>query len=91
VPGIHRAVARGLRAVDVVASNLPGPPVALFLAGARLDRMVPFGPREGAALNITLLSYLDGVHVGVNMDPAATPDTGTLLDCLAAGFEEVLA
>jgi hypothetical protein len=29
--------------------------------------------------------------VGVNMDPAATPDIGTLLDCLAAGFEEVLA
>jgi diacylglycerol O-acyltransferase / wax synthase len=91
VPGLRRLVARALRAVDVVASNVPGPPVDLFLAGARLERMVPFGPREGAGLNVTLLSYRDDVHVGVNMDPAATPDTGTLLDCLAAGFEEVLA
>jgi WS/DGAT/MGAT family acyltransferase len=91
IPGIPRLVARALRAVDVVASNVPGPPVDLYLAGARLERMVPFGPREGAGLNVTLLSYGDSVHVGVNMDPAATPDTGTLLDCLAAGFEEVLA
>jgi WS/DGAT/MGAT family acyltransferase len=91
VPGIPRLVARALRAVDVVASNVQGPPVDLYLAGARLERMVPFGPREGAGLNVTLLSYGDSVHVGVNMDPAATPDTGTLLDCLAAGFEEVLA
>jgi diacylglycerol O-acyltransferase / wax synthase len=91
VPGITRLVARALRTVDVVASNLPGPPVDLYLAGARLERLVPFGPREGAGLNLTLLSFRDSVHVGVNMDPAATPDTGTLLDCLAAGFEEVLA
>ena len=91
VPGIRRLVARALRTVDVVASNVPGPPVDLYLAGARLERMVPFGPREGAGLNVTLLSFRESVHVGVNMDPAATPDTGTLLDCLAAGFEEVLA
>jgi diacylglycerol O-acyltransferase / wax synthase len=91
VPGIRRLVARALRTVDVVASNVPGPPVDLYLAGARLERMVPFGPREGAGLNVTLLSFRETVHVGVNMDPAATPDTGTLLDCLAAGFEEVLA
>jgi len=91
VPGIPRLVARALRTVDVVASNLPGPPVDLYLAGARLERLVPFGPRGGAGLNVTLLSFRDSVHVGVNMDPAATPDTGTLLDCLAAGFEEVLA
>jgi diacylglycerol O-acyltransferase / wax synthase len=91
VPGIRRLVARALRAVDVVASNVPGPPVDLYLAGARLERMVPFGPREGAGLNVTLLSFRASGHVGVNMDPAATPDTGTLLDCLAAGFEEVLA
>ena len=91
VPGVRRLVARALRAVDVVASNVPGPPVDLYLAGARLERMVPFGPREGAGLNVTLLSCGESVHVGVNMDPAATPDIGTLLDCLAAGFEEVLA
>jgi hypothetical protein len=29
------------------------------------------------------------VHVGVNADPAATPDFDVLVDCLTAGFDEV--
>jgi hypothetical protein len=90
IPGVVEAVARAVSSIDVLASNLPGPPVDLFLAGARLERMVPVGPRGGAGLNLTLLSYRDTVHVGVNMDPLATPDSDVLLDCLRAGFEEVL-
>jgi hypothetical protein len=79
-----------VRSIDVVASNVPGPPLDLYLAGCRLDRMIPFGPRGGAGLNVTLLSYCGAVQVGVNMDPAAIPDTAVLTDCLEAGFEEVL-
>jgi len=90
VPGFRHILARMARAIDVVASNVPGPPVDLYLAGCRLERMIPIGPRGGAGLNVTLLSYCGTVHVGVNMDPAATPDTTVLADCLAAGFEEVL-
>ena len=90
VPGIQHIVARMARSIDVVASNVPGPPVDMYLAGCRLDRMIPVGPRAGAGLNMTLLSYRGTVHVGVNMDPAAIPDGAVLTDCLEAGFEEVL-
>lgn len=90
VPGTAQALARMARAVEVAASNVQGPPVDLYLAGARAERMVPFGPRSGAALNVTLMSYRDTAHVGVNIDPAAAPDSGLLLDCLNAGFDEVL-
>jgi diacylglycerol O-acyltransferase / wax synthase len=90
LPGIRHVLARLARSIDVVASNVPGPPMDLYLAGCRLERIVPVGPRGGSGLNVTLLSYRGTVHVGVNMDPAATPDTGVLLDCLASGFEEVL-
>jgi diacylglycerol O-acyltransferase len=85
------AVSATLRGTDVVASNVPGSPVSLYLAGARLERLVAFGPRSGAALNLTMLSYQDAVEVGVNADLLAIPDPETVVDCLRAGFDEVLA
>jgi WS/DGAT/MGAT family acyltransferase len=79
-----------LRGVDFVTSNVPGVPVPVFLAGARMEAQFPFGPMSGAATNITLLSYLDEVQVGVNSDPAAIPDGDVFIECLEQGFAEVL-
>jgi WS/DGAT/MGAT family acyltransferase len=79
-----------LRTVDVLASNVPGVPIPLYLAGAKMEAQYPFGPRSGAAVNITLLSYLDGLFIGVNSDPAAVPDQAMFMACLQDGFDEVL-
>ncbi|MDQ1377926.1 MAG: diacylglycerol O-acyltransferase / wax synthase [Acidimicrobiaceae bacterium] len=79
-----------LRTVDVITSNVPGVPIPLFLAGAKLEAQYPFGPRSGAAVNVTLLSYLDGLFIGVNSDPAAVPDQARFMACLRDGFDEVL-
>jgi hypothetical protein len=49
----------------------------------------PFGPMSGAATNLTLLSYQDQVHVAINTDPAALPDTDTFVACLEDGFDEI--
>jgi diacylglycerol O-acyltransferase len=91
IPGSPRLVAALLGATDVMASNVPGSPVDLYLGGARVQQIVPFGPRGASALNLTLLSHVDSVSIGVNMDPQAIPDAGVLLDCLRAGFDELLA
>jgi diacylglycerol O-acyltransferase / wax synthase len=79
-----------LRTVDVITSNVPGVPIPLYLAGARMEAQYPFGPRSGAAVNVTLLSYLDGLFIGVNTDPAAVPDQATFMACLRDGFDEVM-
>lgn len=79
-----------LRTVDVITSNVPGVPIPLYLAGARMEAQYPFGPRSGAAVNVTLLSYLDGLFIGVNTDPAAVPDQARFMACLRDGFDEVL-
>jgi diacylglycerol O-acyltransferase len=84
------ALASALPATDVIASGVPGSPDPLWLAGARVERLVAFGPRAGAGCNLTLLSHEGVVSVGVNVDPAATPDIDTLMACLRAGFDEVL-
>jgi WS/DGAT/MGAT family acyltransferase len=90
LPLVVQALGRGSRGLDLVASNVPGPPLQLYLAGARVDRLIPFGPRGGSAINATLLSYNGRVQVGVNVDPVAVPDVSVLTDCLRSGFDELL-
>jgi WS/DGAT/MGAT family acyltransferase len=80
-----------LKAIDFVTSNVPGPRFAVYLGGAKIERMFPFGPPAGAAVNVTLYSYDGTCHIGVNCDRAAVPDAELLTECLEAGIEEVLA
>ncbi|MGZ6779425.1 MAG: wax ester/triacylglycerol synthase domain-containing protein [Mycobacterium sp.] len=80
-----------LRHVDFVASDVPGIPVPVFLGGARVLAQYAFGPTIGAAVNITLLSYVDSCSFGINVDTGAIPDYDAFHDCLVEGFNEVLA
>ena len=62
------------------------------LRRGRRDRAaVPFGPLSGAAANVTLLSWLDQVCIGINVDPASVTDPAGFQACLADGFDEVIA
>jgi WS/DGAT/MGAT family acyltransferase len=76
--------------VDFVASDVPGLPRTVFLAGAPVIRHVAFGPTTGTAMNLTLLSYGGSCSIGVTMDTAAVSDPELMIECLHAGVEEVL-
>ena len=80
-----------LKHVDFVASNVPGLAFPVFLCGVPVRGYYAFGPTLGAALNVTLVSYSGTCCVGVTVDAAAAPDPGALVDCLRAGFAEVVA
>ncbi len=79
-----------LKGVDFLTSNVRGPSFPLFLAGARIDQMIGFGPLTGAAANMTMLSYDGTCSVGISTDPAAIPDPDFFIECLVRGFGEVL-
>jgi diacylglycerol O-acyltransferase / wax synthase len=79
-----------IKGMDFTTSNVPGAPIPVYLAGAQLERMFPFGPLAGVAVNVTLLSNLDDVNIGVNSDMAAVPDPEVLLECLAEAFAALL-
>ena len=80
-----------LRHVDFLASDVPGIPVPVWLGGAKVLMQYPFGPTIGAAVNVTLMSYVDTCALGINVDTGAIPDLELFLECLRAGFDEVLA
>ncbi len=80
-----------LKCCDFVTSNIPGAPVPVYVAGARVDRLYAFAPAAGAAFNVALISHCDTCCIGVVIDTAAVPDPDVLLACLRTGFDEVLA
>ncbi len=77
------------RTIDFAASNLRGSPVPLYLAGARILANYPFGPRTGTALNVTMMSYCDEVHMGCNLDPAAITDPGAFMRDVGDAFQSL--
>jgi len=79
-----------LKHVDLLASNVPGFSQRVYVAGARVDAMYAFGPTVGAAANLTLMSYVDTCHLAITTDQGAVPDPAVFLECLRAGFDEVL-
>ena len=78
-----------LKGIDFVTSNVPGIPIPVFFAGSEVVSQFAFGPMSGSAANITLLSYRDELHIGVNTDPAAIPDRAAFIGCLRDGFDEI--
>lgn len=74
---------------NVAISNVPGPPMPLYLAGAR---MVTFHPLSivlhGLALNITVQTYAGSVDFGIVADRKAAPHLQDLAGALEAAFEE---
>ena len=78
-----------MRAPDVQASNVPGFRRDLFIAGARVEKMLGVGPLPGAAMMATLVSHVGQAFLTVNYDPAAVRDVGVFERCLRESFSEL--
>jgi WS/DGAT/MGAT family acyltransferase len=76
---------------DIQASNIPGVGWPVYLAGSRVLRLYPLGPRPGVAAMITMVSYDGMCCIGANVDPEVVPDIDLFHKCLVDGFDEVLA
>lgn len=64
-------------------ANVPGPPVPLYLAGARILEMFPVVPLTGnVTLGVGVLSYAGQLNYTVVADPDAVPDVPVFLSGL---------
>jgi WS/DGAT/MGAT family acyltransferase len=74
--------------VNVVVSNMRGPPFPLYFGRARVEAVYPMGPvGEGVGLNVTLLSNMGRLDVGVLACRELVPDPWEIAD----GFTAALA
>lgn len=74
---------------NLVISNVPGPPVPLYMAGAKMLTYHPMSiVIHGIALNITVQTYAGQVDFGVIADKKAVPQVHDLTDALVQAFEE---
>jgi diacylglycerol O-acyltransferase / wax synthase len=77
---------------NVVISNVPGPPVPLYMAGAKMITNYPTSIIvHGMALNITVQSYDKSLDFGLMADAAAMPDVRELADAIAIAFDDLRA
>ena len=77
---------------NVVISNVPGPQVPLYAAGARVASYWPLSIVEhGLGLNITVMSYAGAMGFGFTTARSAVPDARALSAALQASLDELVA
>ena len=97
IAGLSRGIYE--TSVDLLANrtigtltNVPGPPMPVYLAGCRVEGMVGWAPLSGdQPMSFTIYSYDGRVIVGVACDRGLVPDHETIVEGFAAAFDELLA
>ncbi len=76
--------------LNLVISDIPGPPHAKFLVGARMLTHYPLSAvTQGLALIITGQSYQNRMDFGLTACSRAVPDIARLRDAMLAAFAEL--
>ena len=77
---------------NCVATNVPGPRVPLYFAGAKMVRMMGTGPVfDGMGLINAIYSYGPDVAISFTSDRAMMPDPANYAQALRDSFAELLA
>jgi WS/DGAT/MGAT family acyltransferase len=78
--------------VNLVTTNVPGPPFPLYAMGAELLEAFPLVPIYGnLAIGVAVLSYNGALNFGITYDPKACPDADVFVDGLRHEIEVLSA
>jgi diacylglycerol O-acyltransferase / wax synthase len=79
------------RLYNLTVSNVPGPAVQLYAAGAEVTSVFPVIPlSDGHALSIGVLSYNGTMHIAGYADPVTLPEARELPTLLSMALVEML-
>lgn len=79
------------RKASLVATNVPGPQMPLYMAGSEISEMMFWVPQNGSiGLGISILSYNGRVHFGLIGDARLVPDPEAVIQRFRPEFEKLL-
>jgi WS/DGAT/MGAT family acyltransferase len=97
-PALYTRAARGVAQIsstlrpplNVVISNIPGPPIPLYIAGAELVAHYPVSViTDGVGLNITCMSYRDHIDFGIVADHDQVDDIEPMMEAVREALDEL--
>jgi hypothetical protein len=93
-PAAHRAIARfgneHMRIFNLVASNIPGPQLPLYLDGSKLVAYYPLMPLgDTVALSVGVITLVGVMGIGLTADWDTFPDLGLLALYVGEALDEL--
>jgi len=76
--------------IDFATSNVKGTPIPVYVAGAEIVANYPVGPLGGVAFNLTLLSHVGSLDMGLNIDAGAVSEPELLRESLHRAFDDLV-
>jgi hypothetical protein len=77
--------------VDLIVTNVPGVPVARYVAGAEITGAYPFAPvAPHCPVSVALYGYRGRLFVGLDADATSMPDVDAFREMLARAFAELV-
>jgi len=77
--------------MNTIVSNVPGPPVDLYMAGARLTGIYSASVLlDQMGLNVTLYTFGDRVDFGIHVDPDLIDDPWAIAHAIPRALEELM-
>ncbi len=82
--GMHRPF------FNVTITNVPGPPVPLYAAGARIHSAFGMAPiLDGLGLILVVLSYHGRISIGISSCKQIVPDPDNMAECFARSLDDL--
>lgn len=79
------------RVPNLVVSNVPGPPMDLYMCGARVAGVYSASVLvESQGLNITVMSYGDRMDYGIHVDPDLVADPWVIAERIPMAMAELM-
>ena len=76
----------------VVLTNVPGPPVPLYLAGQQIREIMFWVPQAGRlGVGLSILSYAGQIYLGVATDAGLVADPEAIIDGVLAELDRLKA
>jgi WS/DGAT/MGAT family acyltransferase len=90
---VQRVAARVVaspRTFNLVVSNIPGPPLPLYMRGCRLEEAYPVVPlADEHAVSIGMTTVCGEACLGIYADAETVPDADLLADAIAESIDEL--